>query len=207
LNKRTLWGSLWLPSQETIQVCHALLQSPNFFRLLLRIDEELASETHAAGCACGGVLHRANYPRKPRACLREVRGDFESRFSFCCSLCRRRSTSMSVRFLGRRVYLALAVVLGSARHAGQNPAAARLSGTLNVPVLTLRRWRHWWQAQFPQTALWQAACARFMPPVVSDLFPASLLERFSGSAEEALMRLLVFLSPITVKPIDLPEGR
>ena len=46
-----------------------------------------------------------------------------------------------------------------------------------------------------------------MPHVVSDLFPASLLERFSGSAEEALMRLLVFLSPITVKPIDLPEGR
>ena len=47
----------------------------------------------------------------------------------------------------------------------------------------------------------------FMPPVVSDLFPASLLERFSGNAEEALMRLLVFLSPITVRPIDLPEGR
>ncbi len=188
-------------------MCHALLQSPNFFRLLLRIDEELASETHAAGCRCGGVLHRANYPRKPRACLSEVRGDFESRFSFCCHRCRRRTTSMSVRFLGRRVYLALAVVLGSARHAGQNPAATRLSGTLNVPLLTLRRWRHWWQGEFPQTSLWQATCARFMPPVVSDLFPASLLERFSGNAEEALMRLLVFLSPLTVKPIDLPEGR
>jgi hypothetical protein len=188
-------------------VCHALLQSPNFFRLLLRIDEELASQTQAAGCRCGGVLHRANYPRKPRACLSEVRSDYESRFSFCCHRCRRRTTSMSVRFLGRRVYLALAVVLGSARHAGQTPAATRLSGTLNVPVLTLRRWRHWWQAQFPQTSLWQAACARFMPPVVSDRFPASLLERFSGSAEEALMRLLVFLSPITVRPIGLPEGR
>ena len=110
-------------------MCHALLQSPNFFRLLLRIDEELASETQAAGCRCGGVLHRANYPRKPRACLSEVRGDFESRLSFCCNLCRRRTTSMSVRFLGRRVYLALAVVLVSARHAVQNPAARRLSGT------------------------------------------------------------------------------
>jgi hypothetical protein len=159
-------------------VCHALLQSPNFFRLLLRIDEELASETHAAGCACGGVLHRANYPRKPRACLSEVRGDFESRFSFCCNRCRRRTTSMSVRFLGRRVYLALAVVLGSARHAGQNPAAARLSGTLNVPVLTLRRWRHWWQAQFPQTRSGKppapASCPRWSaissPPVCSNGF-------------------------------------
>jgi hypothetical protein len=105
------------------------------------------------------------------------------------------------------VYLGLAVVLESARHAGQTPAAARLSGTLNIPLLTLQRWRHWWQSQFPQTSLWQAACARFMPPVVSDLFPASLLERFLGSAAEALMRLLVFLSPLTVRPIDLSEGR
>jgi hypothetical protein len=160
-----------------------------------------------AGCACGGVLHRANYPRKPRACLSEVRGDYESRFSFCCNRCRRRTTSMSVRFLGRRVYLALAVVLGSARHAGQTPAAARLSGMLDIPVRTLQRWREWWQKQFPLTQLWQASCARFMPPVATDLCPASLLERFAGSAEEALMRLLVFLSPLTVKPINLREGR
>ena len=92
-------------------MCHALLQDPKFFRLLLRIDEELAGEAHAGGCECGGVLHRANYPRKPRACLNEVRSDFESRFSFCCADCRKRKTSTSVRFLGRRVYLALAVVL------------------------------------------------------------------------------------------------
>ncbi len=103
-------------------MCHTLLQDPKFFRLLLRIDEELAGQARAVGCACGGVLHRANYPRKPRACLSEVRADFESRFSFCCNRCRRRTTSKSVRFLGRRVYLALAVVLASARHAGQMPA-------------------------------------------------------------------------------------
>lgn len=110
LNKRTLRGSLWLPNLETVQVCHALLQDPGFFRLLLRIDEELAGDARAGGCECGGVLHRANYPRKPRACLNEVRSDFESRFSFCCADCRKRKTSTSVRFLGRRVYLALAVV-------------------------------------------------------------------------------------------------
>jgi len=188
-------------------VCHALLQDPDFFRLLLRIDEELASDARAGGCECGGVLHRANYPRKPRGCLSEVRSDFEWRFSFCCNHCRRRKTSMSVRFLGRRVYLALAVVLGSARHAGQNPAAARLCTVLAVPVRTLQRWRQWWSGHFPLTPLWQAACARFMPPVASDRFPASLLERFAGNAEEALMRLLVFLSPLTVTAIALREGR
>ncbi len=123
-------------------------QDPEFFRLLLRADVELADETRLLGCACGGRLHRANYPRKPRACLSEVRADFESRFSFCCNRCRRRTTSMSVRFLGRRVYLGLAVVLESARHAGQIPAAARLSAELNIPVRTLQRWRQWWAEQF-----------------------------------------------------------
>jgi hypothetical protein len=101
----------------------------------------------------------------------------------------------------------LAVVLGSARHAGQNPAAARLSGTLDIPVRTLERWRRWWRDDFPLTPLWQAACARFMPPVATKHCPASLLERFAGDAEEALMRLLVFLSPITVRTVALRDGR
>jgi hypothetical protein len=188
-------------------VCHALLQDPRFFRLLLRADEELAGEARSLGCACGGVLHCANYPRKPRACLSEVRADFESRFSFCCNRCRRRTPSMSVRFLGRRVYLALAVVLASVRHAGQRPAAARLASDLQVPVRTLQRWRQWWGEQFPLTPLWQAACARFMPPPDTETFPASLLGRFVGGAAEALLRLLVFLTPLTVRPVALNEGR
>ena len=188
-------------------MCHALLQAPKFFRFLQRIDEELADETRAGGCSCGGVLHRADYPRKPRGCLNEVRGEYESRFSFCCYRCRRRWTSRSVRFLGRRVYLALAVVLVSVRHAARTPAAARLSTTLEVPVRTLQRWRQWWRDEFPLTPLWRSACARFMPPVDSDCLPARLLERFAGNAEEALMRLLVFLSPITVTATPMREGR
>ncbi|MBK6639362.1 MAG: hypothetical protein IPG34_17980 [Rhodocyclaceae bacterium] len=188
-------------------MCHALLQTPDFFRLLLRMDEELAAQVQAAGCPCGGRLHRANYPRKPRACPSEVRTDFESRLSFCCNRCRRRRTSMSVRFLGRRVYLGLAVVLGSARHAGQNPAAMHLVQALAVPIRTLQRWRAWWRGQFPLTPLWQAACARFMPPPATDQFPASLLTRFADDAEAALFRLLVFLTPITVRAVTLDEGR
>jgi hypothetical protein len=112
-----------------------------------------------------------------------------------------------VCFLGRRVYLGLAVVLMSARQAGQTSAAAELAGMLEVPVRTLERWRHWWQDDFPQSQLWQAACARFMPPVATGHCPAALLERFTGNAESALLRLLVFLSPLTVKAFTLNEGR
>ena len=115
LNKRTPRGSLWLPSLETVQVCHVDLQRSQFFLFLIRLDEELAAQAQGAGCSCGGVLHRANYPRKPRGCpTLAIREAFSSRLSFCCSRCRRRTTSMSVRFLGRRVYLGLVVVLCSA---------------------------------------------------------------------------------------------
>ena len=187
-------------------MCHILLQDPRFFRLLLRIDIELAAQTRAGGCPCGGVLHRADYPRKPRACPDKVRADYESRFSFCCGLCRKRSTSVSVRFFGRRVYLGLAVVLMSARRT--EATLAPLSGILEIPVRTIQRWRRWWVEQFPLTPLWQAACARFMPPVTTLDLPVSLIKRFVGSAEESLMRLLVFLTPVTVgRLITRREGR
>ena len=123
-------------------MCHALLQNPKFFTLLVQIDADLAAQMHAAGCSCGGVLHRANYPRKPRACPKEVRADFESRLSFCCNLCRKRSTSMSVRFLGRRVYLGLAVVLVPQRRTTLKPGAMQLADALGVPARTISRWRH-----------------------------------------------------------------
>jgi hypothetical protein len=179
-------------------VCHALLHDPKFLTLLLRIDHDLAAQTRADGCPCGGALHRADYPRKPRGCPVEVRHDHAWRLSFCCSLCRRRATSISVRFLGRRVYLALAVVLVSAPPAGAPPAATRLEAVLGVERRTLARWRHWWCEQFPLTPLWQWASARFMPPVPEAQLPGELITRFAGPAHEALMRLLVWLSPVTV---------
>ena len=179
-------------------MCHALLYDPKFLALLLRIDHDLAARTRADGCPCGGALHRADYPRKPRGCPVEVRDDHSSRLSFCCSVCRRRATSMSVRFLARRVYLGLAVVLVSARPAVPTPAAARLGAALGVDRRTLARWRDWWCEHLPQTALWQATCALFMPPVPAVQLPGELIARFGGPAHEALMRLLVWLSPVTV---------
>jgi hypothetical protein len=115
-----------------------------------------------------------------------------------------------VRFLGRRVYLALAVVLGSARPAAPTPAAAALGQALGVARRTLQRWRRWWREQFPLTPLWRAGCARFMPPVPTEELPGELLRRFTGPAQEALMRLLLWLSPVTVHEapavIELREG-
>ena len=114
---------------------------------------------------------------------------------------------MSVRFLGRRVYMGLAVVLMSAGRTEATSEVAKLGEIMEVPVRTIQRWRNWWVEQFPLTPLWQAACARFMPPVALSQLPASLIERFVGTASEQFMRLLIFLSPLTVgHPFTLSEG-
>ena len=47
-------------------MCHAFLNDSRFYQFLLRIDQDIAAEVRAGGCSCGGVLHSARYPRKPR---------------------------------------------------------------------------------------------------------------------------------------------
>ncbi len=115
---------------------------------------------------------------------------------------------MSARYLARRVYVMLVVVMGSCRSVERMPAAARLATALQVPRRTLLRWRQWWTEVFPQTALWRAAGARVMPPPDLQQLPDSLLAAFTGPPEAALLRLLVFLSPLTTRcPITLQQGR
>jgi hypothetical protein len=55
--------------------------------------------------------------------------DDDRRLSLCCSQCRRRTTPPSVRFLGRRVYLAAVVVLVQ-RDAAPAVVASRSCGAL-----------------------------------------------------------------------------
>jgi hypothetical protein len=127
-----------------------------------------------------------------------MRDEYSSRLSFCCAVCRKRATSLSVRFLGRRVYLALAVVLVSGSRTASTPTGVRLGAELGVARQTLQRWQAWWIEQFPLTPLWRATCARFMPPVPQAQLPGELIARFAGPAHEALMRLLIWLSPVSV---------
>lgn len=183
---------------ETNKVCHALLQTPKFLSLLLQIDTELAAQMRSRGCPCGGTLHRANYPRKPRACPKEVRHAFDSRLSFCCGLCRKRSTCASVRFLGRRVYLGLVVLLVPVRRSKLSAAALQVVQMLAVPERTVARWRSWWLQIFPTTPLWLADCARFMPSVQTQHLPHSLIERFKDGAADCVLHILVFLSPLSL---------
>ena len=73
---------------------HTLLQDARLFELLLFADADLAEEARAEGCPCGGVLHTANYWRKPAGALARLAVDYGRRLSFCCNQegCRRRRT-------------------------------------------------------------------------------------------------------------------
>lgn len=178
-------------------MCHSLLNDPSFFTLLLHIDRELAQAHQVRGCPCGGVLHQAHFPRKPRGCPRQAREDCSVRFSFCCHRCRARHTAPSVRFLGRRAYVALAVVLLCGRQR-RRQAQIKAGRELHVSERTLARWRHWWHHLFVQTPLWHTVRAHLLPPIKPGQLPAALLARFPGDRQQKILRLLLLVSPLSV---------
>lgn len=182
---------------------HAALIDARVWQLLLVADRELAEDARAQGCECGGRLHSARYPRKPRpgdGLPEELRGAYRRRESLCCARCRKRRTPPSLRFLGRRVYLAAVVVLASAMTGGvTEKRAERMRALVGVDRRTLQRWRAWWIKNFPETPFWRAARARLIPPVADPQLPASLLERFGDAGDEGLVACLHFLAPITTR--------
>lgn len=181
-------------------MCHELLSDASFYCILTKFDEDLAAQARAAGCGCGGRLHSARYPRKPRGGPADLGPEYEWRLSFCCAVegCRRRVTPPSVRYFGRRVYLAAVLVLVMAMGQGLTPRrVAQLHAQLGIGLRTLRRWRQWWRESFVATRLWRHARGRFMPPVDEGELPKALLERFDGKPASKLLSLLVFLRPLT----------
>lgn len=112
--------------------------------------------------------------------------------------CRKRATPPSLRFLGRKVYLACVVTLVSALQHGATAARLRrLSEVLGIDRRTVARWRGWWVSTFAAGPFWRQASAALMPPADPLRLPASLLDRFAGTVEEKLICVLRFLTPIT----------
>ena len=179
----------------------ALLADAKFHRLLLAIDDDLVADCRAAGCGrCGGVLHAARFRRKPRGRPSGLGDGYDQRFSFCCAMreCRKRATPPSLRFLGRKVYLATVVTLVSAMLLGTTPARlARLSTVPGIDRRTITRWRVWWRSTFAAGWFEPIAAATFMPPLDITGLPVSLLGRFVGSLDQKLVALLRFLGPLT----------
>lgn len=198
----------------------------NFLKILEERDLELAEQVRAGACQeCGGPLHVANYPRKergPSAAGLQLSG---RRLSFCCGHCRKRHTSPSVRFCGRRVYVwvvfLLAGVLPAVAAAITKPvapseapmtlpsttlpstsapstaASATIASAFGVPGRTLTRWRKWWREDFPASRVGRELQALLIPPVMPASLPGGLLERLAGTLGQRVLRLLGLLLPLS----------
>jgi hypothetical protein len=126
-----------------------------------------------------------------------VREDYSWRLSFTCGRCEGRATSPSVRFAGRRVYLAVVLMLSSPPGSASGQALCDL---LSIPARTLKRWHRWWRVDFALTPFWQSVCERFMPPVTITELPPSLLERFdAGELGDQLALALRFIAPLSTR--------
>jgi len=206
---------------------HDLPRGGEFWSFLFQIDQDLAETARENGCTCGGRLHRANYPRKPRGGPDSLPETYQLRLSFCCERdsCRKRVTPPSVRFLGRKVYLGVIILIISAMRQGPTPRRVRaLSERFGADRRTIARWQVLWREHVPQTPFWKVARARLEPVIKIVTLPYSLLDAFlhphcpstappmgdgdDGSAvdpslccpapDTAWERLLRFLAPMTI---------
>lgn len=176
-------------------MCHLVTPSAKFLRALIEADQQLAQQTAENGCQhCGGRLHKANYPRKPRGELAEQESEFSTRWSFCCADCRRRTTPPSLRFLGRRVYIGQQVIMVS--HAAVELCRQFGKKLGIVPRRTVLRWLHWWQELLPKSVFWQTLRGLFAQQPRLDALPCSLLSQL-GEGELSVTRLLRLLQPLT----------
>lgn len=179
-----------------------LLRDSSFFALLLQLDQDLAAEARSAGCPCGGALHSAHYPRKPRGGPDGLEAEHSLRLSFCCSVegCRRRVTPPSLRFLGRKVFFGVWVLLLPVLRDGPTrERLRRLEEMFGVSRRTLLRWRRFWREAVPVSRFWEARRGHFAVPVAAQRLPGSLLEAFTAAADPSgrVVAVLRFISPLS----------
>ncbi|MDE0228886.1 MAG: hypothetical protein OYL41_08890 [Acidobacteriota bacterium] len=189
---------------------HNLFSGPNFsnarvWALLEHLDKAEAEATREEGCPhCGDILHSATYPRKPHGLTAELRGGAR-RFSFCCAMCRRRTTPASVRFFGRRWRAAPLFALLGALVSSPKARLGAISRRWGIAFSTLKRWRQWWLGTLRRTPLWRTRGGSLAVPAEESPL-RWLLKRIRGwRFRPRLLRSLIWLKPWT-EPCALRGG-
>jgi len=188
---------------------HSLLTDTRFYNSLLDLDRLIAEQVRQTKCLfCRANLNQSNYFRKPRAVPEGTHLDYDIRFSYCCARdgCRKRITPPSMRFLSRKVYSSVVIIvvflLKPASDESRIEKVNRILGT-RLSVETLRRWRHYWVKKVPQSHTFKRAA---FSHVMSQALPGSLLALFEKSEKQALALGLRWLLPLTggVHLFDVP---
>lgn len=171
-----------------------LLEKATLFHLLYRIDSDLAAIKREQGCPhCGGPLHRAHYPRKPRGGPR-VPDQYCVRQSLCCGKegCRRRCLPGSCLFMGRRVYwrCVVLVVMALRQQRPDGASAGQLVRMFEISRKTLGRWFEYFHHAFAQSPEWQRVRGRLSSSVSNERLPGSFVDYCVESSQDALSGLV-----------------
>jgi len=178
------------------------LKKKSLFNHLYTVDRKIAEQYSELPCPhCGGPLHFANYPRKPRGEPDGLPEECFIRFSLCCGTegCRCRLMPPSCRFLDRKVYWHVVIIVVISEF--QNKAGAtnvfKLSKLFDIPHNTITRWIDFYQNVFPASIEWQSIRGQAAAFIKNNELPSNLLNHFlklKSSAKEALFSCLKFLS-------------
>ncbi len=179
---------------------HPLLTDARFHNSLFDLDRLIAEQVRQSQCPlCFGNLNQSNFPRKPRGVPEDTDPDYHIRFSLCCSTdgCRKRFTPPSMRFLSRKVYSSVVIILIFLLKPETDESRLEAINTLlgtTLSVETLRRWRHFWTKDVPQTQTWKRLA---FSSVHAQNLPVSLLALFETTVEQALIMGLKLILPLT----------
>lgn len=204
---------------------HTALLAVSFWEALFFLDVKISDEFMKTACCerCGCRFFSASdYVRKPRGFPEEINASiidkcFGSRFSFRCGGCRKRITPPSVRFLGRKIYIAPAIIWAS-RLIEQGNVASGIATALDqirnelqdfLPAKTARRWMNWWRGAVWSSPFWRAWQGQLYGHIMQEKFLSGVWEHFLRSAGhvqteavESLMHAVqTFFSPITHPPV------
>jgi hypothetical protein len=108
-------------------------------------------------------------------------------------------TPPSLRFLGRKVFFGVVVLLLPVLRDGPTPVRlSRLCERFGVSVRTIRRWCRFWRETFVRSRVWQAVRGRFAVPVDEQGMPGSLLGAFSevSDPQSRVVAVLRLFSPM-----------
>jgi hypothetical protein len=158
-----------------------LLQKASLFHLLYLIDSDLAACKRLERCPhCGGPLHQANYPRKPRGGPQKLPEEYCIRHSLCCGKegCRRRCAPESCLFMDRRVYwrCVVLVVMALRQRRPDGVSVSELVRMFGISRKTLMRWFDYFREVFAQSREWQRIRGRLSACVENDRLPTTLVE-------------------------------
>ena len=179
---------------------HPLLTDARFHNSLFDLDRLITEQVRQEKCPrCHGNLNQSHFPRQPRGVPEGTVPDYHIRFSLCCSTdgCRKRFTPPSMRFLSRKVYSSVVILLIFILKPETDESRIELINRLldtTLSVETLRRWRHFWTQDIPQTHTWKRLALSY---IQAQNLPASILRLFESSGEYSLIMGLKLILPLT----------